>query len=359
MMVTVSADPTQRLALGSAVPIRSVPLPAWTYLPQAERPRTAPAEAADALLMLAGHAGELRAMIRHAPGATAVLPRLTDWAIARAASAEGTGWSGERSTEPVGDTPCDSASACWHASLADWSAVTGLAPASRRAPAWIGPSIRLAGGGSTVPPPAPMLRDAIAAWQRGIDASATAADPEVVRGALDAAWTMWTLHFLQPVEHSNGLVARLAAGRVFAARACMPGMPVVPADGASALRTDDSAGLAASYDTWVRMTVSTLAADASRVIDGLGRALAGRATLLESASSMRAPRHPTMLAHAFVMRPRMTMQEAARAMGISFRAAQAVMDKFLESGLVREDTGRRRDRIYVCDTVMFGGQPQP
>jgi predicted transcriptional regulator len=66
-----------------------------------------------------------------------------------------------------------------------------------------------------------------------------------------------------------------------------------------------------------------------------------------------------MLAHSFVMRPRMTMQEAARAMGISFRAAQAVMDKFLESGLVREDTGRRRDRIYVCDNVMFVGQLQP
>jgi hypothetical protein len=107
------------------------------------------------------------------------------------------------------------------------------------------------------------------------------------------------------------------------------------------------------------MTVSTLAADARRVIDGLGRALAGRAALLDSASSMRAPRHPTMLAHSFVMRPRMTMQEAARAMGISFRAAQAVMDKFLESGLVREDTGRRRDRIYVCDNVMFVGQLQP
>ena len=80
---------------------------------------------------------------------------------------------------------------------------------------------------------------------------------------------------------------------------------------------------------------------------------------LEAAAAMRAPRHPAMLAHAFVARPRMTMQDAARAMGISFRAAQAVMAKFLESGLVREDTGRRRDRIYVCARVTFGELPQP
>ena len=49
----------------------------------------------------------------------------------------------------------------------------------------------------------------------------------------------------------------------------------------------------------------------------------------------------------------MTMHEAARAMDVSFRAAQAVMGKFLESGLVHEETGRRRDRIYVCSGVLF------
>lgn len=359
MMVAVTSGAAQRLPLGSAVPIRSVPLPAWTYVPQADRPSMLPGAAEGALTTLAHRAGELSAMIRHAPGATDVVPRLTDWSAARAATAEGIAWQGERADSRIDRAPCDSADACWRASLADWASVTGLAPAVRRAPAWIGPSVKLAGSGSTVPPPPRMLADALASWQVAIDASATLGEAQVIRGALDAAWTMWTMHFLQPVDHSSGLLARLAGARVFALRAHLPGMPVVPVDGVGPLRAEESSDLAAAYSAWVRLTVACLAADAARAIAGLGRALMGRAQLLEAAASMRAPRHPTMLAHAFVAHPRMTMQESARAMGISFRAAQAVMDKFLEGGLVHEDTGRRRDRIYVCARVLFGELPQP
>lgn len=359
MMVAVSAGPVHTLALGSAIPIRSVPLPAWTYMPQATRPAPLPAGAADAISSLAERAGALAAMIRHAPGAADVVPRLTAWAMARAAAAEGIASPGERALAGSDSAVCDSADACWRASLADWAAVTGLPPSARRAPAWIGPSIRLPGGGSTVPPTPPLLKDALSSWQRSIDASASAGEPHAIRGALDAAWTLWTMHFLQPVEHSSGLLARLAAARVFASRMRLPGMPIVPSDGAGAPRTDESQDLAAAYDSWVRTTTARIAADAAVAIAGLERALEGRAALLEAAAAMRAPRHPAMLAHAFVARPRMTMQDAARAMGISFRAAQAVMAKFLESGLVREDTGRRRDRIYVCARVTFGELPQP
>jgi hypothetical protein len=358
MMVAVTAGAAQRLPLGSAVPVRSVPLPAWTYVPQANRPSSPPAGAESLVVSLAQRAGELAAMIRHAPGAVDVMPRLTEWAIARAASAEGIALQGERADSRGDQASCGSAEACWRASLADWASVMRVAPAVRRTPSWIGPSVRLAGGGSTVPPPPRMLPDALSSWQGAIDASAALGEAQVLRGALDAAWTLWTMHFLQPVEHASGLLARLVAARIFASRALMPGMPVVPVDGASALRAEESADLDAAYHVWVRMAVAWLAADAARVAAGLERALAGRAQLLEAAASMRAPRHPAMLAHAFVARPRMTMQESARAMGISFRAAQAVMAKFLEGGLVHEDTGRRRDRVYVCDCVMFDQLPQ-
>jgi hypothetical protein len=362
MMVAVSPGAAQRLALGSAVPIRSVPLPAWSYMPQPDRPAALPAGSADAVATLAQRTGALAATIRHAPGARDVVPRLTGWSMARAAAAEGLAWSGDRhgaAAAAVEGTRTDAADACWRASLGDWASVTGLAAAVRRAPAWIGPSIRLPAGGSTVPPPPHLLKDAIASWQRAMDTSATLGESALVRGILDAAWTLWTMHFLQPVEGSSGLLARLAAARVFACRTGLQGMPIVPVEGASPLRADESADLSATYDAWMRASITALSADADLAIAGLERALEGRAALLDAASAMRAPRHPTMLAHALVAQPRMTMQDAARAMGISFRAAQAVMDKFLECGLVHEDTGRRRDRIYVCARVLFADVPQP
>jgi hypothetical protein len=243
-------------------------------------------------------------------------------------------------------------------SLADWAAITGGNPAPRRAPAWIGPSAKLPGGASTVPPPPGMLKDALMSWQRSVDGTCDRVEAALIRASLDAAWSMWCIHFLHPVDHANGLLARIVAARVFAARARADGALLVPGDAGAPLRVEESSDLAVSYESWVRMTVQSLAGDAARVIAGLERACAGRDALLDAASRMRAPRHPTMLAHGFARQPRMTMHEAAHAMEVSFRAAQAVMDKFLESGLVREETGRRRDRIYVCAGVLLEAPAQ-
>lgn len=358
MMVAVTTAPAQQVPLGSVVPIRSVPLPAWTYLPQASRPAAVAPSATAELVSLAHACGALEACVRHAPGAQEMLPRISSWALARAAASEAIAWPGSASPHPDLRPPSESAESCWTKALADWAAVTGLHASPRRTAAWIGPSVKLPGGASTVPPPPHMLKDALASWHRGVDASGDADANALVRAALDAAWSMWCVHFLQPVEHSCGLLSRLVAARVFASRATLPCVAVVPADGTGPLRAEDAADLAASYESWVRMTVRSLAADAHRAIAGLARACEGRAALLDAAAGMRAPRHPTMLARAFVTQPRMTMQEAASSMGISFRAAQAVMDKFLESGLIREDTGRRRDRMYVCDGVMFEASAQ-
>lgn len=358
MMVAATNASAQRVSLGSVVPIRSVPLPAWTYLPQAERPTSIAPTTTGALVTLAQVTGALGAFLRHAPGADEVLPRLAGWALTRAAAAEGAVWSGDSVRDAGAGAPAGSAESCWRLALTDWARVTGLSAAPRRNASWIGPSARLQGGASTVPPPPHMLKDALVSWQRAVDSSGGAGEVEVIRAALDAAWSMWCIHFLQPVDHSSGLLARLTAARIFAVRAGLPGMPIVPVDSSVPLRAEDSADLALSYESWVLMAMHGLAADAARVLAGLERVRAGRAVMLEAARAMRAPRHPTMLAHAFLANPRMTMQDAARAMGISFRAAQAVMGKFLESGLVHEDTGRRRDRIYVCDGVMFDAPAQ-
>jgi hypothetical protein len=288
-----------------------------------------------------------------------MLPRIDEWAQARAARAEGVAWSGDavrRSDDSA--APPDSAEACWMRSLADWAALARGNAAPRRAAAWIGPSAKLPGGASTVPPPPNMLKDALLSWQRSVDATGERGEAALIRASLDAAWSMWCIHFLHPVDHANGLLARIVAARVFSARARLAGAPIVPGDAAAPLRVDESADLAVSYESWVRMTVQSLADDAARVVAGLERACRGRDALLDAASRMRAPRHPTMLAQGLVRQPRMTMHEAAHAMGVSFRAAQAVMDKFLESGLVHEETGRRRDRIYVCKGVMLEAPDQ-
>lgn len=339
------------------MPIRSVPLPAWTYLPTHERPRRVPAEAVEPLIALAHAIGELEGILRMAPGAPDLGPRLRAWMVERAALGEAIPASQLGAVATWAECGADvargeTAARTWSCTLDAWSRATGLRPGHRRAPAWIGPSLRTESGASTVPPPPNLFGGAIDAWQRGIDASAAHGESACVRGCLDAAWTLWCLHFIQPLERASGLAARLAAARTLAARLGEPDALVAPT-GAGTMRIADQSDMLGSWGAWVRGCAEDLALDARTVTRGVESALAARAALLEAARSMRAPRHPEALAHAFVRTPRMSMQDAARAMGISFRAAQAVMGKFIETGLVREETGKRRDRLYACPTLDF------
>ena len=43
---------------------------------------------------------------------------------------------------------------------------------------------------------------------------------------------------------------------------------------------------------------------------------------------------------------------AARLLGVMHRAAQMNVDKLAAAGIVREATGRRRNRVYVADEIV-------
>jgi hypothetical protein len=50
--------------------------------------------------------------------------------------------------------------------------------------------------------------------------------------------------------------------------------------------------------------------------------------------------------------PATTVPRAARLLGMTSRAAQGNIDRLIEFGLLREMTGRKRNRVFVAETIL-------
>ena len=50
--------------------------------------------------------------------------------------------------------------------------------------------------------------------------------------------------------------------------------------------------------------------------------------------------------------PALTVSQAARLLSVTYRAAQQNVDRLVESGILREVTGRKRNRIFISDEII-------
>ncbi len=118
---------------------------------------------------------------------------------------------------------------------------------------------------------------------------------------------------------------------------------------------------AEKFSLWHNAWLLEVAAESDRLITALVRAKKERVRLLEAAAEMRAPKNCIALAESFIARPQTNVAEAAIRMDITFRAAQAIVDKFVSQKILREITGRQRDRIFQCDAfsdqLLFASPP--
>lgn len=64
---------------------------------------------------------------------------------------------------------------------------------------------------------------------------------------------------------------------------------------------------------------------------------------------MRAPRHPRELVQHLMGSPITEVRQVERTLGITFAAANDLVERCINAGILREVTGRRRGRIYCCD----------
>jgi hypothetical protein len=235
------------------------------------------------------------------------------------------------------------------AALALRYALPSPVPPLRSTTAWLSASADSLSRLATVPPPPQWLPSIMRGWEGAVHSSAN--DPLAF-----AAWTLWLFTTTQPYgaasesiahAHTARLIARVTESR----EGLVAGIPTRDDRRAALARACAGAHDLATYHTWRKLWISEVEDEARRRLDGLRSLAAERSRILELASAMRAPRHCVALADSLISNPRTTVADAATRMALTFRASQAIVDKFVADGILRETTGRRRDRIYECDAV--------
>lgn len=209
-----------------------------------------------------------------------------------------------------------------------------------------------------VPPPPLMVGPLLADLERFLHEELLAM-PDLVRAAV-AHYQFETIH---PFRDGNGRIGRLLVTLLLVRDGVIPG-PLLPISVAIEKRRTEYADtmLAVSthgaWDAWLRFFLECVieAAELSlRQVNGLvtlreewrGRFLEARASALLL----------KLVDHLF-QRPAVTIKSVGNLLGVTPATASARLRDLEEAGIVREITGRTRDRIYVAPAILrfIGGE---
>ncbi len=236
-------------------------------------------------------------------------------------------------------------------------------PPVRVTTAWLGATSDARAGVASVPPPPAWLPVIIRGGQLATDLTATPAPLRVDAALRSASWTRWLFATTQPYGSASESIAHAHAARIIAGATQLP-LPLVagvsndPARNAALSMLLVNAHCAASYAAWHTAWLVQVAAESESLAHGLSTFGRERERILAVAGAMRAPIHCVALAHALTAHPTVTVADAAQHLQLTFRAAQAIVDKFVAENILREVTGRKRDRVYQCaalgDETLFG-----
>lgn len=232
-------------------------------------------------------------------------------------------------------------------------------PSIRTTQAWLGAATGGERGIAHVPAPAAWLATIMPQWEqaiRGSDRGHPDESTSLHRRLCSASWTIWLFTMLQPFGESSNTVAHAHAASMVSSAAAtaipmIAGTPTCDETRAAHRQLLSEALDRDRFTAWHRFWLKLVADEAQQLHAMLLRVDAARTQLIRTAEAMRAPRHCVLLAHTLVERPQITVSDAARTLDITFRAAQAIIEKFVSQGSLREVTGRKRDRVFACDPL--------
>lgn len=201
-----------------------------------------------------------------------------------------------------------------------------------------------------VPPPADhRLTDGVESWQAWIQGSGEV--PTIIRVAV-AHYQFETLH---PFHDGNGRLGRLvmALQLMGAGDLKYPVLNISP--WLEQNRTEYQDGLlrvsqTGEWDPWVCFISAAVHAEALEVIARVDKLLSlreGFQATLKGAKGVS-----LRIADDLIGYPMITASLAAKLFGVSYQAANSAIAKLVDTGILRQRTAGRYDRIFQCDAVL-------
>jgi Fic family protein len=221
----------------------------------------------------------------------------------------------------------------------------------RRTQNWIGPPGSSLDTAAYIPPPAAEMRTALGALENFIHASSEL--PPLIRLGL----IHYQFEALHPFLDGNGRVGRLLIALLLSVWELLP-QPLLylSAYFESNRPTYYDLLLAVSqrgaWEEWLLYFLEGVRQQSRDALNKVGRLQSLRKEYQSQIQSRRAPARLLRVVELLFAQPLLTTRQVELELGIPFAGAQRMIDQLIRSGMLREVTGRRRNRIYRADRIL-------
>ena len=221
----------------------------------------------------------------------------------------------------------------------------------RRSQNWIGPSGCTLNDATFVPPPVDEMQAALDSFEKYLHA--TSEMPALIRLAL----VHYQFEAIHPFLDGNGRVGRLLVSLLLCADKLLP-QPLLYLSSYFERYRDEyyrhllTVSQKGEWEEWIRYFLKAVAVQSTDAIQRIDRLLALRQAYRTQAQQARASALLLQLIDELFGFPAITNPAVCQRLKITPRSAQLNIDKLVERGIIREATGRQRNRVYVATEIV-------
>lgn len=201
------------------------------------------------------------------------------------------------------------------------------------------------------PPPGAELKKALDGLEKYLHAPSNL--PPVVRLAL----VHYQFESIHPFVDGNGRIGRLLISLML----CLDGVLPMPLLYLSAYfqRTRQEyydqllrVNQRGTWNEWLTYFARGVASESMDAVNRAQRLKALQAKYIQVVRTRRASVLATRLIEELFNYPMITVARAAKVLGVTRPSAQRHVDRLMETGILREVTGRKRNRIFVAEAIV-------
>lgn len=223
---------------------------------------------------------------------------------------------------------------------------------------WIGPPGCSLAEATFVPPPVPEMMQALGAWEKFLH------EARDIPPLIQCALMHYQFEVIHPFVDGNGRVGRLLITFFLCERGHLPQPFLYLSAFFERYRDEYYARLLEVSRTgdwigWIRFFLRGLAAQAADALTNAQRILALQQRYRTELHKRKAG--PTTLAvvDELFRNPYVTTTRLAERLGVSFPTVQTAIDRLVHAKILREVTGRQRNRIYCAEELLRAIEGEP
>ncbi|GMV78847.1 MAG: toxin Fic [Planctomycetota bacterium] len=217
---------------------------------------------------------------------------------------------------------------------------------------WIGPPGCTLNEATYVPPPVDEMNEALSAWERYVNAQ-DAREPNLIQCAL----MHYQFEAIHPFLDGNGRVGRLLITFFLCERCCLS-KPLLYLSAYFEQHRDEyykrllEVSRSGDWGGWLNFFLRGITTQARDALENANRILELHASYRAQLSGKRVPRAAGLLVDHLFQNPVLSLAKTAKELDLTFPTLKRGVDELQKQGILKEITGKKRNRLFVAHKLM-------